>query len=92
MRFTCSRLSLLSVLRSWPGFLHFCDPMNESGLRAIVDVLYLNQLEVRVSKDTLLYLTVECLQDTYFVKGALQTGLQTLEYCATIIYKTLFSY
>lgn len=49
MRFTCSRLSLLSILRSWPGLLHFCDPLNESGFRAIVAVLYLNQLEVRVS-------------------------------------------
>lgn len=50
LRFNCSRLALLSILRSWPGILHFCSPTNPSGLKAIVDVLYLNQLEVRVSK------------------------------------------
>lgn len=49
LRFTCSRLALLSVLRSWPGILEFCDPNKPSGLKAIVDVLYLNQMEVRVS-------------------------------------------
>lgn len=49
LRFTCSRLALLSVLRSWAGTLEFCDPNKPSGLKAIVDVLYLNQLEVRVS-------------------------------------------
>lgn len=49
LRFTCSRLALLSVLRSWPGTLEFCDPNKPSGLKAIVDVLYLNQIEVRVS-------------------------------------------
>lgn len=49
LRFTCSRLALLSVLRSWAGLLEFCDPNKPSGLKAIVDVLYLNQLEVRVS-------------------------------------------
>lgn len=48
LRFTCSRLALLSVLRSWPGTLEFCDPSKQSGLKAIVDVLYLNQIEVRV--------------------------------------------
>lgn len=49
LRFTCSRLAILSVLRSWPGTLEFCDPNKPSGLKAIVDVLYLNQVEVRVS-------------------------------------------
>nr|CAD7580287.1 unnamed protein product [Timema californicum] len=48
-RFLCVRLALLSVLRSWPGILHFCHPSNSSGLQAIVSVLYLKQLEVRVS-------------------------------------------
>lgn len=43
-----SRLALLSVLRSWAGTIEFCDPTKPSGLKAIVDVLYLNQLEVRV--------------------------------------------
>jgi hypothetical protein len=36
-------------LRSWPGLLHFCHPANSSGLRSLVNVLYLKQLEVRVS-------------------------------------------
>lgn len=55
LRFNCSRLALLSVLRSWPGILHFCSPKNSSGLRAVVDVLYLNQLEVRKAILDLLY-------------------------------------
>lgn len=48
-RFNSSRLALLSILRSWSGILHFCGPSNQSGLRAMVQVLYFNQLEVRVS-------------------------------------------
>lgn len=49
VQFHCSRLVLLSVLRSWPGILHFCHPANSSGLRSLVNILYLKQLEVRVS-------------------------------------------
>ncbi|KAK5644405.1 hypothetical protein RI129_005705 [Pyrocoelia pectoralis] len=55
LRFNCSRLALLSVLRSWPGILHFCSPTNSLGLKAIVDILYLNQLEVRKAVLDLLY-------------------------------------
>ncbi|KAK4875147.1 hypothetical protein RN001_011569 [Aquatica leii] len=55
LRFNCSRLALLSVLRSWPGILHFCSPNNCLGLKAIVDILYLNQLEVRKAVLDLLY-------------------------------------
>lgn len=55
LRFTCSRLALLSVLRSWAGVIEFCDPNRPSGLKAIVDVLYLNQLEVRKAILDLLY-------------------------------------
>lgn len=55
LRFTCSRLALLSVLRSWTGTIEFCDPNRPSGLKAIVDVLYLNQLEVRKAILDLLY-------------------------------------
>lgn len=55
LRFNCSRLALLSVLRSWPGILHFCSPRNSSGLHAIVQVLYLDQLEVRKAVLDLLY-------------------------------------
>ena len=55
VRFHCSRLALLSVLRSWPGLLHFCHPANSSGLRSIVNVLYLKQLEVRVSIERVIY-------------------------------------
>lgn len=53
LRFNCSRLALLSVLRSWPGLLHFCT--RGGGLQAIVQVLYLNQLEVRKAVLDLLY-------------------------------------
>ena len=49
LRFTCSRLALLSALRSWAGTLEFCNPNKASGLKAIIDILYLNQLDVRVS-------------------------------------------
>lgn len=55
LRYTCSRLALLSVLRSWAGTIEFCDPHKPSGLKAIVDVLYLNQLEVRKAILDLLY-------------------------------------
>lgn len=55
LRFTSSRLALLTVLRSWAGTIEFCDPNRASGLKAIVDVLYLNQLEVRKAILDLLY-------------------------------------
>lgn len=55
LRFKCSRLALLSVLRSWAGTLEFCDPNKASGLKAIIDILYLNQLEVRKAILDLLY-------------------------------------
>lgn len=49
LRLNCSRLALLTVLRSWPGILHFCGPRDQTGFRAVVEVLYLNQLEIRVT-------------------------------------------
>ena len=55
LRFTCSRLALLSVLRSWAGTIEFCDPHRPSGLRAFIDILYLNQLEIRKVVLDLLY-------------------------------------
>ena len=55
LRFKCSRLSLLSVLRSWNGSLEFCNPNKASGLKAIIDILYLNQLEVRKAILDLMY-------------------------------------
>lgn len=55
LRFNCSRLALLSILRSFPGILHFCSPRNTSGLHAIVQVLYLDQLDVRKAVLDLLY-------------------------------------
>ncbi|XP_021912957.1 rapamycin-insensitive companion of mTOR isoform X2 [Zootermopsis nevadensis] len=55
VQFHCSRLVLLSVLRSWPGILHFCHPANSSGLRSLVNILYLKQLEVRKGILDLLY-------------------------------------
>ncbi|XP_026328283.1 rapamycin-insensitive companion of mTOR [Hyposmocoma kahamanoa] len=55
MRFTCSRLALLCVLRSWPGLLHFCHPYSSGGLRALVAALYLPRLEVRKAILDLLY-------------------------------------
>ncbi|KAH8404427.1 hypothetical protein KR222_010690, partial [Zaprionus bogoriensis] len=55
LRYTSCRLALLSVLRSWTGTLEFCDPSKPSGLKAIVDALYLNQIEVRKAILDLLY-------------------------------------
>lgn len=55
LRFKCSRLALLCVLRSWSGTLEFCNPNKASGLKAIIDVLYLNQLEVRKAILDLMY-------------------------------------
>ncbi|XP_017150826.1 rapamycin-insensitive companion of mTOR [Drosophila miranda] len=55
LRYTSCRLALLSVLRSWTGTLEFCDPSKPSGLQAIVDALYLNQVEVRKAILDLLY-------------------------------------
>lgn len=55
LRFKCSRLALLSVLRSWNGTLEFCNPDKASGLKAIIDILYLNQMEVRKAILDLMY-------------------------------------
>nr|XP_023027367.1 rapamycin-insensitive companion of mTOR [Leptinotarsa decemlineata] len=55
LRLNCGRLALLSILRSWSGILHFCSPNDKGGFRAIVEVLYLQQLEVRKSVLDLLY-------------------------------------
>lgn len=55
LRFKCSRLALLSVLRSWNGTIEFCNPNKASGLKAVIDVLYLNQLEVRKAILDLMY-------------------------------------
>lgn len=55
LRFKCSRLALLSVLRSWNGSLEFCNPNKASGLKAIIDILYLNQMEVRRAILDLMY-------------------------------------
>ncbi|XP_058127158.1 rapamycin-insensitive companion of mTOR [Anopheles ziemanni] len=55
LRFTCSRLALLSVLRSWAGTVEFCNPHRPSGLKALIEILYLNQLEIRKAVLDLLY-------------------------------------
>ncbi|CAG9772448.1 unnamed protein product [Ceutorhynchus assimilis] len=55
VRLNCSRLALLTVLKSWPGLLHFCNPKNQGGFRTIVEVLHLKQIEVRKAVLDLLY-------------------------------------
>lgn len=57
LRLFSSHNALLSILRSWPGLLHFCSPNGNSGLRALVDVLYLKQLEIRVCTQNILSYT-----------------------------------
>ncbi|CAK9816269.1 Rapamycin-insensitive companion of mTOR [Anthophora quadrimaculata] len=54
-RFAASKLALLSILRSYSGVLHFCRPDDNSGLKAIADMLYVEQLEVRGAVLELLY-------------------------------------
>ncbi|XP_017064890.1 rapamycin-insensitive companion of mTOR [Drosophila eugracilis] len=65
LRYTSCRLALLSVLRSWTGTLEFCDPSKPSGLKAIVDALYLNQVEVRKAILDLLYELLSLPQPTW---------------------------
>lgn len=55
MRFAASKQALLSVLRSYSGVIHFCHPNDNSGLKAIADILYVEQLEVRGAVLELLY-------------------------------------
>lgn len=45
-KFAASKYALLSVLRSFPGILHFCHPNENSGLKAITNILYVEQLQV----------------------------------------------
>ncbi|XP_012288713.1 rapamycin-insensitive companion of mTOR [Orussus abietinus] len=54
-RFAASKLALLSILRSFSGLLHFCHPNDTSGLRAIADILYVDQLNLRGAVLELLY-------------------------------------
>ncbi|XP_014226936.1 rapamycin-insensitive companion of mTOR [Trichogramma pretiosum] len=54
-RFAASKYALLSVLRSYSGLLHFCHPHENSGLKAIADILYVEQLQVRGAVLELLY-------------------------------------
>ncbi|KAI4503571.1 hypothetical protein M0802_000974 [Mischocyttarus mexicanus] len=54
-KFAASKMALLSILRSYPGVIHFCCPTNNSGLKAIADILYVEQLEVRGAVLELLY-------------------------------------
>ncbi|XP_061386649.1 rapamycin-insensitive companion of mTOR, partial [Musca vetustissima] len=65
LRYTSCRLALLSVLRSWTGTIEFCDPSKPSGLKAIVDALYLNQIEVRKAILELLYELLGLPQPTW---------------------------
>jgi rapamycin-insensitive companion of mTOR len=55
VRLGCAKLALLSVLRSFPGVLHFCQPDKNSDLRSLVEVLMLRQLEARKAVLDLLY-------------------------------------
>ncbi|XP_019772703.2 rapamycin-insensitive companion of mTOR [Dendroctonus ponderosae] len=55
LRLNCSRLALLTILKSWPGIMHFCSPKDQGGFKAIVDVLFLKQREVRKAVLDLLF-------------------------------------
>ncbi|XP_014205206.1 rapamycin-insensitive companion of mTOR-like [Copidosoma floridanum] len=45
--YAASKWAVLSVLRSFAGVMHFCHPNENSGIKAIVDILYIDQLQVR---------------------------------------------
>lgn len=45
----------MSILKSWAGIIEFCNPRNISGLKAIINILYLNQTDVRKAILDLLY-------------------------------------
>uniref|UniRef100_A0A0K2V7N4 Rapamycininsensitive companion of mTORlike [Saccoglossus kowalevskii] n=1 Tax=Lepeophtheirus salmonis TaxID=72036 RepID=A0A0K2V7N4_LEPSM len=48
MRFQCSQQAILSLLRSWPGLLQLCNLSSKnSPLKALIDILYLSNSEVR---------------------------------------------
>uniref|UniRef100_T1J225 peptidylprolyl isomerase n=1 Tax=Strigamia maritima TaxID=126957 RepID=T1J225_STRMM len=46
IRFTASKMAILSTLRSWPGMIRLCRP-RDSGLQSLIDVLYLPCEDVR---------------------------------------------
>ena len=55
-RFACAQQVTLSALRAWPGLLHLIDPNSRNfipPLQAIVDILYLERKDVRVSEGKL---------------------------------------
>lgn len=59
LRFQASRIAMTSVLRSWPGMVHFCKPP-PSGLQSLVEVLCLPLPETRKNILALLF-DVFCL-------------------------------
>lgn len=44
--YASSKWAVLSVLRSFAGVMHFSHPNENSGIKAIVDILYIEQLQV----------------------------------------------
>ena len=56
-RLKCAEQALLSTIRSWSGFVQLCQPrpVGPSHLQAVVDILYLNNNEVRHCLITLFY-------------------------------------
>lgn len=47
-RFAASKHALISVLRSYAGVIHFCHPNESSGIKAMSDILYVEELGVRI--------------------------------------------
>lgn len=65
LRFTCSRIALLSLLKSWAGLIEFCNPQNLSGFKSIVDILYLSEEEVRKAVLDLLFEVINLQTPTW---------------------------
>ncbi|XP_067137023.1 rapamycin-insensitive companion of mTOR isoform X2 [Centruroides vittatus] len=58
-RFACSKLAIISILRSWPGLIYLCRP-DHAGLQSLIDMLYLPYNDIRKNIMDILY-EVFCL-------------------------------
>lgn len=45
--YRCAKVAIGIILRSWSGLSEFCQA-SDSGLQALIDSLYIEQLEIRV--------------------------------------------
>ena len=58
-KLNCSQRIIFTILKSWPGFVYFCDPTNVSGVKSIIDSLLLDQIYVQIHVMDLFYELLE---------------------------------